>query len=149
MHLRTPHGRRVFHHLGGKVELFHHSARVAEHAGSHVAYVQIIVGALDQRVVQLAFIVRERARIDRHPPARSFSADQGVDVAIYMKTSLLLVHTPVRQGQHLVQLQRRFGVRLCDAEAETHLVGRLGTARSRGERSACALDLDARGSRVA
>ena len=76
-------------------------------------------------------------------------ADQGVDVAIYMKTSLLLVHTPVRQGQHLVQLQRRFGVRLCDAEAETHLVGRLGTARSRGERSACALDLDARGSRVA
>ena len=147
VHLRSPHGRGVLHHFRRQGELLHHGPRVAEHAGLHVAHVQVVVSALHERIVEPVAIVEELAGIG--VGALGLGAPERLEAAVDVVALLLGVHALVRAGEQLVQLERRLRVELGDAVAESRIVGRIGARGQRGQRCAGALHLLVRLGRVA
>ena len=122
VHVRAPYGRRIGHHLRRQAELLHHGLRVAEHARLHVAYVEVVVGAVHQGVVQQVHVERERAHVLVGQGAVALQRLLRTRLAAPdVQAALLLVHALVGHGEHLVDLGDVAPLHLHDAEAEARL----------------------------
>ena len=96
--LGPPDGGSVFHHFTRQTEFFHHSFGIAEGTGLHIAHVNIIVGALHQRMIQPVLVVDKGLFLF----SCLFSQPQGLFLGQFnVKPALLLVHFFVRLGEHL------------------------------------------------